>query len=384
MTAWPLVAAVPWLLAPIVMLRRLRDSPSLDDEAAAPPDDAPLVSVIIPARDEALDIERCVRSVLASTYPALEVIVIDDHSADDTPRIVGAIAAEDARVRLLHSAPLAAGWFGKQWACVQGVHAASGSLYCFTDADTVHGPQLLARAVNALRARPADFLSVAGRQVMATFWERMVQPVVFSVLLARFGGPGHVNRARRASAKIANGQFMLITRTGYFAVNGHMAVRAKVAEDLALAQLFFRRGLRTELTWGLDHLSTRMYRSLGDLVQGWRKNVYAGGLDAAPFGRAGRALLPVMLVSVPVLLLAPVVTLLAALAWPLSDGVVAWAAVCTVITLLWFAAGSVMARASPFWALGFPLGTAVFAWIVLRALASGRRVEWKGREYRAG
>jgi chlorobactene glucosyltransferase len=384
-SVWPYILALPWLAGPLLAVWRMHGSPSLDHEASDPPDDPPLVSIIVPARNEAANITTCLEAILASRYPRFEVIVVDDRSEDDTGAIVAAIAARDARVRVLQSAPLAQGWFGKQWACVQGVHEASGSLYCFTDADTAHGPELLTRAVNAMHARSLDFLSVAGRQEMETFWERVVQPEVFAILALRYGGPGAVNRSPRAADKIANGQFMMITPATYYAVDGHAAVRRKVAEDLALAQLLFRRGKRTELVFGLRHLATRMYASLPEIVGGWRKNMYAGGLDAAPFGDAGRALLPAGLLAVPVASLAPVLVLLARLLWPLPDALVLWAALCVAAMLLWRAAGYVVtAHLSPFYALAFPLGSAVVAHIACAAILRGHRVEWKGREYEAG
>src|SRR6185437_14783611 len=119
---------------------------------------APLVSVIIPARNEARNIERCVRSVLASTYPSLEVIVVDDHSTDATGSIARAMAAHDSRLVVIDAPDLPAGWFGKQWACATGARAARGQLLVFTDADTRHAPDLLSRAVNALRDRDASLL----------------------------------------------------------------------------------------------------------------------------------------------------------------------------------------------------------------------------------
>jgi len=384
-TVWSYVLALPWLAAPLLVLWRMRGSPSLDGESPDPPADAPLVSIIVPARNESANIATCLHAILASRYPRFEVIVVNDRSEDDTGAIVAAIAERDARVRMLDSAPLADGWFGKQWACVQGVHEASGSLYCFTDADTTHGPELLTRSVNAMRARSLDFLSVAGRQEMGTFWERVVQPEVFAILAMRYGGPGAVNRSPRAEDKIANGQFMMITPAAYYAVDGHAAVRRKVAEDLGLAQVLFRRGKRSELVFGLRHLATRMYASLPEIVRGWRKNMYAGGLDAAPFARVGRALLPAGLLAIPVASLVPVIVLLSGLLWPLPAGLVTWAVLCVAGLVLWRAAGYVViAHLSPLYALAFPLGSAIVVQIACGAIARGRRVEWKGRWYEAG
>jgi hypothetical protein len=380
--AGAVAAALPWLAVPVIVLLRARQSRTLAELPADVPDDAPLVTVVIPARDEAHNIARCARSVLASRWPRLEVIVVDDRSADGTRDIARALAAEDARLRVVEAPPLPDGWFGKQWACAAGAATARGSLLCFTDADTEHAPDLLPRAMAALRERDAAMVTVAGAQETHGFWERVIQPQVFSLLLARYGGTEIVNRSRRAVDKIANGQYMLLTRAAYDAVGGHEAVRDKVAEDLALAQLLFERGHRTALVLGPEQLRTRMYTTLPELVRGWMKNIYAGARDAAPGGQLGRAMLPLMLLLPWLMMLAPPLALAAStLGWA-SAAVTQWAAIATTSLLLWWVGVYVRAlRLSPLYALAFPLGAIVMLYVVSRAVARGRRVRWKGRDY---
>jgi chlorobactene glucosyltransferase len=238
-----LAPALPWIAFPIFAVWRVGRRTTLDRFPEAAPADGPLVSVIIPARNERRNVERCLRSVLAARYPALEVFLVDDHSEDGTGAIARSIAASDARLRVLESPPLPAGWFGKQWACATGAGAARGDVLLFADADTEQAPDLIARAVSAKRALGADLLSVAGRQELGSFWERLLQPQIFSILLVRFGGTEGVNRARRPEDVIANGQCFLVRRASYDAVGGHAAVRDKVAEDLMLAQATRRAGL---------------------------------------------------------------------------------------------------------------------------------------------
>lgn len=379
-----IVAALPWIAAPLVVAWRMRGGPALDDYSPAPPPDPPLVSVIVPARDEARNIGRCMASVLGATWPRLELLVVDDHSRDETRAIATALAARDPRVRVLEAPPLPEGWFGKQWACWTGARAARGSILLFTDADTEHGTELVARSVNAMRADAAAMFSVAGRQELGTFWERVVQPQVFLMLAARYGAPRRVNRSPRAEDKIANGQCLFFTREAYDAIGGHESVRHKVAEDLALAQRAFARGVRTEVVLGVNELSTRMYTSLGELARGWMKNIFAGAVDAVPMGPVGRALLPVALFAGPLLTLLPPLTLLAALVLPMSHAAVVWAVVATAVSLVWWAVVYAKgAGLSPLWALAYPLGAAVLAYIIIQAVSRGRRVEWKGRAYRA-
>src|SRR4051812_19060219 len=147
----PILWSLPWLAPPLVAVVRSRNSRWLDDVSAAVSANAPLVSVIIPARNERRNIERCVRSVLSTTYASIEVLVVDDHSIDGTGDIAREIASGDQRVRVISAPDLPEGWFGKQWACTAGARAARGSLLLFTDADTNHAPDLLPRAVNAMQ-----------------------------------------------------------------------------------------------------------------------------------------------------------------------------------------------------------------------------------------
>jgi chlorobactene glucosyltransferase len=375
---------LPWVLGPLLMLWRARGSPSLDDEPSENPPEPPLVSVIVPARNEAHNIERCVRSLLNSKWPSLEVIVVDDRSEDATGPLVRALAEADVRVRVIDGAPVPEGWFGKQWACAQGASAARGSTLVFTDADTAHAPTLITRSMHAMHARALDFLTVGGFQELGSFWERVVMPQVFYMIATRYGGAGTVNRARRCRDKIANGQYLCFTRACYDAIGGHASVRGKAAEDLALAQLVHARGMRGELVIGAHELSTRMYTSLAEVVNGWTKNIVTAGADTLPAGVVPRLLLPVLLLVVPLMHLAPPVTLIASLFVPVASGARMWATVCTVVLLLWWAFIYVRAfRQSPLYALTLPLGALIVLFIIARATVRGRGVEWKGRRYQA-
>lgn len=387
-----LALSAPWLAVPLITLWRARGDPSLDDVPAEPAPDAPKVSVIVPARNEAANIAACMQSILDCSYPNLELIIVDDDSADGTAAFARAVAAAAAgrhvQVIAAPSRPADDVWFGKQWACHCGAALASGTLLCFTDADTRHGVELLARSVNAMSDRSLDFLSVLGRQLMRSFWERAVQPQVFAMLAVRFGGARAVNAARHARGKLANGQFLLIARAAYDELGGHAAVRDEVAEDLALAQRFFARGKRTALVDGRRHLATRMYTSLGSLVRGWMKNIYAGARSAAPLGAPGRALLPLLLVLAPLANLAPPIVLVLGALGTVSPTARAWAWITTAATLAWWLCvylrtPDIRPGSAVRWALAYPLGSLVLTYIIVRAVLRGRRVEWRGRTYLA-
>jgi hypothetical protein len=383
-----LAVAWPWLVFPLVILWRLRRSRPLADWPPEPPAAAPRVTVVIPARNERHNIGACVRSVLATTYPALEVIVVDDHSDDGTAAAARGAAEGDPRLRVVSAPALPDGWFGKQWACATGARASFGKspedVLCFADADTTHAPDLVGRAVNAMRAFDAGLLSVVGRQELATFWERVAQPHVLAVLALRYGGTEHVTHSPRVSDKIANGQCLFVRRAAYERAGTHAAVRRAVSEDLVLAQRVFTAGSPVALVTGGPQLATRMYSSLGDLVRGWRKNMYAGGREAMPLGWLGQAIYPLLLLFPPMAMLAPVALLAGGALGLARAPTVAWAAVAAAASLVYWGIAYRKLALSPLYALTYPLGSGVLLWIVLGAIARGSRVSWKGRDYTVG
>jgi chlorobactene glucosyltransferase len=363
----------------LLVYRYITRQPRLADYA--PQSTGPLISVIIPARDEAVNIEQCVRSILATGYGPLEVIVVDDRSTDDTAGIVERLAAASeasGRLRVVRGAELPGGWFGKQWAIVQGYRVARGGLLLFADADTRHHPELIPRAVRALTTEQAALVSVLSLQEMVTFWERLVQPHVFFALASRVGDVRRVNRTRLEWDAIASGQFILTTRAAYEMAGTHEAVKDSVVDDMALAQCDVRHHLDIFLTHGEQHMSTRMYRSLAGILEGWTKNLASGVPLAFP---------PIQLVrrSASYLMWLPALLwILPPLLWVVYGW--AWAAAATIISLVIWIAAYRAAAAPVRYALLYPFGAAMVAFIMMRsALRGSRKVEWRGRLYsRAG
>jgi chlorobactene glucosyltransferase len=376
MTSWlELLPALPWL-APFATLPRLANNrPNLSD---VPPTSAGLVSVIIPARNEEAVIATVLGSVLASAYEPLEVVVVDDRSTDATAARVAELARRDPRVRLVPGQELPAGWYGKPWACLQGYRAARGELLLFTDADTRHEPELLGRALGALRASGADLLTVSPHQRCETFWERIVMPQIWLLLGLRYH-PDRVNRSRRARDVIANGQFILMPRASYEAVGTHAAVRGEVAEDLALAQTVVRRGGRLHFAFAERLMETRMYHGLGPLIEGWSKNVYLGGRRSFPDEPVRRALVPALLVLAFCFWLVPPAAVLAGLP---GGRIPAAMAVAAGLSALFWSLICFGMRIPAWYGPGYPLGAAVALYIAVRSTLRGRRrVEWRGRTY---
>ena len=372
-----LLPALPWALPFLTLPRLARRTPSLMDSR---PESGPLVSVVIPARNESSTIATVVGSILATTYQPIELLVVDDRSTDDTAAIVERFS--DPRLRVVRGERLPDGWYGKPWACFQGYRAAKGEILLFTDADTRHAPELLGRAVGALLREEAGMVTVAPLQRCVTFWERVVMPQIWLLLALRYH-PDAVNRARRERDVIANGQFILTTRKAYEGAGTHAAVRHEVAEDLALAQTFLRHGHKLHFAFAERLMETRMYQGLSHLIEGWSKNIYLGGRRSFPHEPLLRALVPAMLI-------------VAMLCWLLPPAVLLASAINPHLTELTPAALLATALSAAFWmlichgmqmpaiyGLAYPLGAMMALYIILRSTwRGGRRVEWRGRVYR--
>ena len=227
----------------------------------------PEVSVIIPARNEEVCLGACLASLVAQAGVDFEIIVVDDFSTDRTR----SIAQSFNNVRVIQPPPLRTGWTGKNHALATGAALALGDWLLFTDADTVHASGSLARSLAEAKQRPADMLSYSPAQVVDSFWEKAVMPVIFAELAAAYRMTDVADPACPVAA--ANGQYILISRKAYDAVGGHAAVAAELLEDVALARAVKLAGYRIYFRYGGDLVQTRMYRSFEQLREGWTKNL---------------------------------------------------------------------------------------------------------------
>jgi chlorobactene glucosyltransferase len=235
----------------------------------------PSLTVIVPARNESSAIERCLRGLLKQNYPSLEIVLVNDGSQDDTVVIACRVAADDSRLTILDATPTPEGWKGKTNACWQGAQAAKGEWLCFIDADTTPlSPASLQSAVLFSLERSLDLLSCQPFQELGTFWERIIYPTGFLLLLLSLDIPA-INDPRKRDAA-ANGQFILIRRAVYQAVEGHANehVRAKFVEDIALAKVVKGKGYKIALAQGDTIVSTRMYVGLKAMWAGFSRIVF--------------------------------------------------------------------------------------------------------------
>lgn len=351
---------------------------------ASPPQNAPLISICIPARNEEQNIRVCVESALMQDYPNFEIIVLDDRSTDATPRILAELATLDSRLHPISGSDLPSGWVGKPHALHQASTSARGEWLCFVDADTFLSPQALSSCYVKAMEVQADLFTTLHRQIMGSFWEKAVMPIVVTALSVGFN-PRKVNDPTYKDA-IASGQFILIRREVYEKIGGHASVRDQIVEDQALAERVKWSGYRLALADGTALISTRMYTSLSSMWEGWTKNMYLGlrgqpvlmwlGVIGASLALMAALLLPIWLGL--------------GLLWMINGGGLIALIVLTEALTLWGAiliargwAASQMGI-SPLYSLSTPLGAGIFAAMMIASAwltLSGKGVSWRGRHY---
>jgi len=331
----------------------------------------PLVSIIVPARNEEASLGACLESLLAQTGVAFEVIVVDDASTDHTREIARSFPG----VRVMDVGPLPSGWTGKNNAVNAGARVARGEWLLFTDADTVHKPASLARAVAEAQKHDVALLSYSPEQEVRGFWEKAVMPVIFAELAATYR-PSRVSDPASPAAA-ANGQYILVVRAAYDAVGGHAAVAASLLEDVALARLVKSSGRRIFFRYGGDAVRARMYRSFAQLREGWTKNL---------------ALLFPSPARLAVLRLIELLLIVASAGLTVSEALAGRRLAATAAATVFLAVGASFlarilkahfpARLTALSLLGLPM----FSYLLLRsAIAHGRgNVAWKGRSYSPG
>ena len=244
--------------------------PALPENTMAPSNSS-LVSIILPVRNQANTVSECVASLIGLDYPAKEVIVVDGNSTDGTQKILKSF---DGKVKLVEEEPLPPGWVGKNWACHLGYKRATGDLLLFTDGDSVHSRDSLTKTVNFLQDTKADLATLAPAAILRTFWEKLLQPPIFWLIMMFVGGKW-VNDDSKPRWALGNGQYMLFRREAYDKVGGHYAVRDKITEDYSLGRLIKAQGLRLRMVTASGSLGVRMYSSLPEIWRGWRKNFYS-------------------------------------------------------------------------------------------------------------
>lgn len=340
------------------------------DVAPTPAAVWPRVSVIVPARNEELHLAAALQSLLALDYEDLAITVVDDRSTDRTGEILDRMAETDPRLRVVHVQQLAPNWLGKNYAMHCGAEHADGEWLLFTDADVMFEASVLRRAMAYVRQQQLDHLAIVPEARMPT-WLLQSFIVVFAMFFTLFTRLWKV-RDPRSSAHVGIGAFNLVRAAAYRQVGGHAPVAMRPDDDLKLGKLLKQNGLRQDLLKGVDLLRVPWYGSLRELIVGLEKNSFAG-LEYN---------VPVTVVATSTILLFDVFPFVALC---FATGPTWWiyAAVSAILLLLaWGTAIGARVRWSC--ALGFPLVTVLFVYIVLRSMVVTLKnggIRWRDTHY---
>ena len=344
------------------------------------------LTVIVPARNEEDCLGACLRSLVSQSEDVFELgkdwelVVVDDHSTDRTRQIANEAACGATGVTVLEAGKLEKGWTGKANAIWTAAKKARGRWLLFTDADTIHEPGDLRRAIHEATRHKVGMLSYSPRQIVSGLAQRTLMPLVFCELALAYP-PAKVSDPNQRIAA-ANGQFLLVEREAYRRVGGHASVADKVLEDVQLAFLAKRRKVGLRFRYAEDAVSTRMYRSTGAMIEGWTKNL-ALLFDNSLVLALWRAVDILLLVGLPVLTFE---------LWNARFGVhgLQWLGAGWVLALLWVRTlvrlyARVAKSNFPFLDCALaPLGLPLFVALLYRSWFQHRilkRVSWKGREY---
>jgi chlorobactene glucosyltransferase len=271
------LAALAWLVIVLIVCdwQRARRLPALQHSPVLA--SRPFVSIVIPARNEAANIARCLDGALSQRYAPYEVIVVDDGSTDATPRILHDYATRFSdKLTVVTGRPLPRGWVGKCNACLHGAQHARGDWLLFLDADTAPQPNLIPALLALAQQRGLDLVSVLPFNELRTWSEQLVLPVFYQFALTAFPLQRNLSADPPASNVLANGQCLLVRADAYWSLGGHEVVKDKVLEDIEFAQAMRRAGYRIGLATAFDHLRVRMYHNLAEVVQGLGKHAAAG------------------------------------------------------------------------------------------------------------
>lgn len=310
------LVAVAWLAIVAVYLAACRSQAALRPLTDTPPSDGlPKLSVIVAAKNESDCIETCIRSLFRQDYPDLEVVAINDRSSDDTGAIMDRLALEFAgRLQVVHVSTLPTGWFGKPHALEQGLARATGSLICFTDADCEFlAPSALRTTATEMLGRDMDFFSIAAKYTMTSLRECVAVPCCSEAILAWLR-PERVGDPRWPDA-FANGAFIMVRRAPFESIGGWGSVRSKISEDLELARVAKRSGLRLGVALGDGFYQTASYRTLRESWNGWSR-IFNGALTPAQ--------LSITLARMSILFLLPLSAVLFGVATAIRTGSVEW------------------------------------------------------------
>lgn len=377
--------ALLFLLATSLVLLRNRihlTGLPLDSQSAK---SLPKISVCVPARNEEKNLATLLESAVTQNYSDFEIIVLDDNSTDRTPDIIESFASQyPEKVIRLEGKEKPADWLGKPWACHQLGMQASGQYLLFVDADTILAPDMLSGTINAFNKYDLDMFTVWPRQILVTFWEKTVIPLIYYALVTLLPAiyvyrsprwlPSFFEKRFSSAFAAACGQCIAFKKEAYNKIDGHRSVKSEIVEDVELAKITKRAGLTMRMFQGVGTISCRMYRSEKEIFHGLRKNFLSGFGNSLPLFISA-AILHVIVFLIPFFTIPYAIVT--------NNGPLLFLSVASVTLLLlhrlilavWF-------KWNPIYSFTHPIGVVWFQRLGIVKLwdrITGNKVQWKGR-----
>jgi glycosyltransferase involved in cell wall biosynthesis len=332
--------------------------------------DAPKISVIVAARNEARNIEQALRSVLAQDYRNLEFIVVDDRSTDETGRILDQMTRSDPRLHVVHVTDLPSGWLGKNHALHFGAEQATGEWLLFTDADVVMEPSVISRAVSHALREHLDHLAIGPRIKMPGTLLNMFAGA-FLIFFGLYAKPWKA-RDPKSPRHIGIGAFNLVRADAYRAIAGHRAIAMRPDDDMKLGKLLKKHGFHQDLVLSDGLITVEWYSSVGELVRGLEKNTFAG-VEYSLAVVAASSLAQLLLFVWPLVALA------------FTRGATWWLNLAIVGSLAILYIDNAHCHGAKRWhCVGFPVTALLFQYIIWRATLKtlwNNGIEWRGTHY---
>jgi GT2 family glycosyltransferase len=322
---------------------------------------APLVSIIFAARDEAEKLPAAIETLLAQDYPKFEVVAVNDRSSDRTPRILHRMEMASRNLVVTDIDTLPPGWLGKPHALVAGFEKSHGEWLVFTDADVHFAPDVLRRAVALAAERQWDHLTLLTSVEMRGFWETTA--ISYFGLGFVFGNEPWLASNPRSGRYVGIGAFQLVRREAYQKSGGHTRLRMDVIEDMKLGKLMKMAGFRSGVAVAQDLVHVRWHSGVQNVIRGVTKNMFAA-VHYNPFLAAAAMSLSLIMSVLPFLGLA------FASGWArVLAGIAGATSVAVHAAMIW------STEASPFYGLTHPLGALLFCWMIGRSAIA---TLWRG------
>ena len=381
-----------WIAYIIIINRSYKMMPHLSDKKSEKTiKNPPLISIIIPSRNEESRISKCIETLKKQTYPNLEIIIVDD-STDNTVGVIRKIVGKDNRFKIIKQEKLQPGWVGKPFAVQQGSKIAKGKWLLFIDADTHYDTKVVEKALEHAIKEKIDMLSLVPQHLCQSFWEKVIQPIPLAMLpaispLAKVNDP-------KSKVATAFGPFILIKKSVFDKVKGYETIKSKIADDAELAKLVKTSGFRLGLANAQNLMKIRMYDRFSEIWSGWSKNIFLGTVQKRGINSSFQRLfiLLIGLFFIFVLMIFPFLTFLTSITMYYFTASLTW----RYILLFSFSTWILSIFALAYTQICYKIGRARYAPISLFLggivtigifLNSGiksvsrKSVTWKGREY---